>query len=236
MTRRVKSTLRANGLGYLALFLALTATAAAAATIDSGNVVNNSLRTVDLKNNQAVRGIDVRNGSLRGNDVRRGSLQGAHVAANSLGGADIDEKSLTVSQRIAELESTTPVPVSPVPVPLPALSYTQRANESNSYIAGGQITFPASCAQPRSAQLYLFIDSTAIVPASVTGSAMIADAGTGSVSRRFNFGPYPTGPGLDTFAPFVATPHQFYLYGSASCNTGAGVTVDSVGLDVAAER
>src|SRR5688500_1001825 len=86
---------------YLALFLALAGGAIAAATIDSGDVVNGSLKSVDLKNRAGVKGVDVTNGSLPGGDVRNGALRGGQVATDSLAGADINEATLAVSQLTA---------------------------------------------------------------------------------------------------------------------------------------
>ena len=64
----------------------------------SGEVVNNSLRSVDLKNNAAVRSPDVRNRSLGGADLRNNSIAGTEFSANSVGGADIREPSLLVGR------------------------------------------------------------------------------------------------------------------------------------------
>jgi len=92
---------------YLALFVALGGTAYAAATIGSAQVIDDSLRSVDLKDNAAVLSRDVVNdtvtgGGLAGADVRNNSLTstdvagltGAEVTDNSLTGADINESTL----------------------------------------------------------------------------------------------------------------------------------------------
>lgn len=84
MTGGFRSHVRSNAVGYLALFVALGGTALAAATIGSPQVINNSLRSADLKDNRAV----------KGKDVRDATLGGADVDADSLAGADIDEASL----------------------------------------------------------------------------------------------------------------------------------------------
>jgi len=62
---------------YLALLLASSTAAYAAATIGSANVINNSLQSVDLKDGAAVGGIDVINDSLKGADIDELSLNGA---------------------------------------------------------------------------------------------------------------------------------------------------------------
>jgi hypothetical protein len=61
---------------YLALLLASSTAAYAAATIGSAQVIDNSLKSVDLANGAAVGGVDVINDSLTGADVREESLNG----------------------------------------------------------------------------------------------------------------------------------------------------------------
>lgn len=93
---------------YLALFLALGGGAAYAAnTIGSGDVVDNTLKSRDLKDNAGVRSNDVVNdvvpgGGLVGADIRPdaltssdvSALTGADVTNESLKGDDIDESTL----------------------------------------------------------------------------------------------------------------------------------------------
>ena len=222
---------------YLALFFALTGGAIAAATIGSGDVVNNSLKSVDLKNGGGAKGIDVRNNSLRGNDIRNGQLGGAHVADNSIRGADTNDTSLQLSQRVAQVDSTTNFALpTPVPLPYPNNTYTQAANESNVWIAGGRVTFSAACTQPRSATIYLLVDGTALSTENVAGVAQIADSGTGVVTRQFNFGQFPGARAPAQVRSGAPQAHTFYVHGTPSCNSGSGVTLDSVSMDLVAER
>ena len=222
---------------YLALFLALTAGAMAAATIDSGDVVNGSLKSVDLKNNAGVKGSDVRNNSLRGGDVRNGQLTGAQVADNSIRGADTNEPALELSQRVAQLGGVTNY-VLPTPIALafPNNTYTQSADESNVWIGGGRITFPAACTSPRSATIYLLADGTTLATDTLVGFIQIIDNGVGSVTRHFDIAPFAGGKGTTQVKTGAPVPHTFYVIASAACNSGAGVTLDSVGVDVVAER
>lgn len=74
-----------NAVAYLALVVATSGTAYAAATIGSAQVVNDSLRSVDLRDGAAVKGVDVVNGSLTGRDVKGDSLTGRQVKERSLG-------------------------------------------------------------------------------------------------------------------------------------------------------
>jgi hypothetical protein len=104
---RVRAHLRANIVGYVACFLALSGTAAALPgtnTVDSGDIVNREVRTVDLSPDavtatrladSAVSGPAVLDESLTGADVLDESLTGADVLDESLTGADALNGSLT---------------------------------------------------------------------------------------------------------------------------------------------
>jgi hypothetical protein len=112
MQTRIQKHIRNNVVGYVAVFLALTGTAAAthpggADTIDSADIINAEVNTHDLANNSvssdkinngAVRSADVADdttgNALKGIDIANASLTGADVADNSLTGADIQESSL----------------------------------------------------------------------------------------------------------------------------------------------
>jgi hypothetical protein len=127
MSSRIRSVIRDQWVGVLALFLVLTGgTALAANTVDSDDVVDNSLRSVDLMNNQAVRSVDVADDSLTATDLGAGAVgfgeldpaafaagdiapqsgqygiaadavQSGEVSSNALTGADISESSLDPS-------------------------------------------------------------------------------------------------------------------------------------------
>jgi uncharacterized protein YjbI with pentapeptide repeats len=222
----------------LALFLALAGGALAAAGIGSGDIVNSSLKSVDLKNGKGVKGADVSQSSLRGSDVRAASLRGAQLADDSITGADVNEPSLVVSQLVARLGGALNLALpAPPATAIPNGAYTQAADETNSLIGGGQLTFSAACVQPRSAQVLLLIDSPVPSVASIIGTANLNDSNTGASTRSFTFGQLPPPQaGLTLFRGPAAAPHQFYVYGGASCNSGSGVTLDSAGVDVVAKR
>jgi hypothetical protein len=69
----------ANVVSVIALFVALGGVAYAAGTIGSADVIDNSLLSADLKNNAAVKSVDVRDDSLAG-----GGLTGDDIVESSL--------------------------------------------------------------------------------------------------------------------------------------------------------
>jgi hypothetical protein len=64
----------ANVMATLSFFVAVGGVGYAAATIDSGDVVNNSLRSNDLKNDKGVKSPDVPVNALTGDDIDEASL------------------------------------------------------------------------------------------------------------------------------------------------------------------
>ena len=237
--RNLRQRLPAHGTvaAYLALFLALAGGAIAAATIGSGDVVNNSLKSVDLKNNKAVRGVDARNGSIGGSDVRNGSLRGANVDDDTLTGTDVNEAGLALGQISSQLGDDVgfSLPMG-APAPFDNNTYTQGASESNVYIAGGKLTFQAGCTQPRGATLYLLLDDPMLSPQSIAGITQVVDSGAGDVTRDFTFAPFSGGKSMSPVRTGAPVDHTFYVYGVSSCSAGAGITFDSVGIDVVVER
>jgi hypothetical protein len=103
---RVSQYLRGNVLGLVAIFIALSGTAWAGATIGSSDIQDDAVlsrhikdgqvKTPDLGNFQVTRG-KIADGAVNSGKVADGSLTGADVAPNALGGGQIDESSLDSS-------------------------------------------------------------------------------------------------------------------------------------------
>jgi hypothetical protein len=75
-------------ISLVALFAALSGAALAlpgTQTVNSGDVKNESLKSIDLKDNKAVASSDVIDESLAGTDVQDNSLTGADVDESTLG-------------------------------------------------------------------------------------------------------------------------------------------------------
>lgn len=86
--KRITSTHWGNAIAVLALFLALSGTAVAAARLARNSVDSRTVR------NESIRGLDVKDGKLTGVDVQDASLAGTDLAADSVRGDQVDESSL----------------------------------------------------------------------------------------------------------------------------------------------
>ena len=223
---------------YLALAVVLiTGTAYAAATIDSGDVINSSLRSVDLKNNSGVKGADVKNGSVGRRDFRASSLTGADVGTDAATGAKVNEASLAASRIVARLGGPVNLALTGATAlaTLPNPTYTQAANVPNEYLGGAQVTFSAACVQPRTAIVYLLADDPIISFTSIMGIAQIPDSGAGAVTKRGIFVPFLGAQrGLTRVAEAAPTSRTVFVQAVAGCNSGSGVTLDSAEVDVVA--
>jgi hypothetical protein len=90
---RARAHLRANAVGYVACFLALSGTAAALPgtnTVDSGDIINREVRTVDLSP-----------GAVTASRLADAAVTGPKVLDDALTGADIDESSLVAGGDVA---------------------------------------------------------------------------------------------------------------------------------------
>jgi hypothetical protein len=96
----VKSLLRrrpspAMVIALIALFVSLSGVSYGVATgfIDSREIKNNEVRSLDIRNNE-VRTRDLRNNEVRGIDIRNSTVQSRDVAINAITGEDVKEDTL----------------------------------------------------------------------------------------------------------------------------------------------
>jgi hypothetical protein len=96
----VKSLLRRRPspaliIAVIALFISLSGVSYGVATgfIDSREIQNNQVRSVDLRNNE-IRTRDLRNNEIRGIDIRNSTVQSRDIAINAVRGEDVKEDTL----------------------------------------------------------------------------------------------------------------------------------------------
>jgi hypothetical protein len=95
----VKSLLRrpspAMVIALIALFVSLSGASYGVATgfIDSREIKNNEVRSLDIRNNE-VRTRDLRNNEVRGIDIRNSTVQSRDIAINGVTGEDVKEDTL----------------------------------------------------------------------------------------------------------------------------------------------
>src|SRR5947207_3514063 len=98
MSGRLRSHVRSNVVGYLALFVALSGTAYAASapknSVTSKSIRNGQVRSIDLQDNgvqstdiqdNGVRSADIQDGGVQSVDLAPGAVQIGNLAANAIG-------------------------------------------------------------------------------------------------------------------------------------------------------
>lgn len=82
-------------IAVIALFISLSGVSYGVATgfIDSREIQNNQVRSVDIRNNE-IRTKDLRNNEIRGIDIRNSTIQSRDIAINAVRGEDVREDTL----------------------------------------------------------------------------------------------------------------------------------------------
>ena len=161
------------------------------------------------------------------------------IAPGAVTGAQINAPSTPFSQVVDRIRNGSVFGLQTSGQFVPIGSYTQPAGEDDSFFAGVDVTFAASCVAPRTVAAILVLDPTNLTTltsiSEIAGYGLLEDKGTGEVTKRLEFGVYPS-PGstsLARMAPNSATPHSVYLYtAGASCTSGSGITGTNAGVDV----
>jgi hypothetical protein len=106
LSSRIRAHIRSNVVGYIALFVALSGTAAAlpgSNTVTSGDIRPNAVKTGDIKDGAvtnpkladgAVTSGKIDDEAVGPTQVANGSLAGTDIAGNSLTGTEVDESTL----------------------------------------------------------------------------------------------------------------------------------------------
>jgi hypothetical protein len=247
----------ANVMSSIAVFLILGGATAMAAKVGTGQLKAGAVKTGKLakeavkagklaKNavttpkiaNAAVTTDKIADGAVSTGKIADNAVNGSKIADGSVSGADINAGSTSFSRVVAQIRGNVQVPATAGTVyPFNNSTYTQNASEDNQFIGAVDVTFAASCNQPRSATAYLLIDSANPAAPDLTnelaGLATVTDKGTGTVSRRAEFVPIGGFTGMSRFAPNANTLHTFSVFvASSNCNTGSGVTIAGAGVDV----
>ena len=98
----------ATVIASIALFISLSGVSYGVATgfIDSREIKNNEVRSVDLRNNQ-IRTRDLRNNEVRGIDIRNSTVQSRDIAINAVQGVDVKEDTLAKVPSAGTADSAT---------------------------------------------------------------------------------------------------------------------------------
>ncbi len=220
----------ANVMSTLLVFLVLGGATAFAA----GQLGKNSVGSKQLKKN-AVTTAKIKKNAVTKAKIKNGSVNGAKLADGSVSGSDINLGSTPFSRIIAKFRGTGSVSVGEefALYSLSSSTYTQGAEELNSYSGAINVSFSPSCTIPRSATAYILVDSQNPFEPSeldVVAAGIAQDKTGSSPNQRIELGPYLY---LGTkFEPGVDKTRNVSLIASLNCKTGTGATVSNGAVDV----
>jgi hypothetical protein len=204
-------------------------------TVGPKQLKANAVTTAKIKKG-AVTNKKIADNAIDNSKIADNAVTGSKIADGSVTGGDINAASTPFSQITARLRNNNAVPFTGG-TPYAVGSYTQNVGSDDQYLSALDVTFAATCNQPRSAQAYLLLDApnpSAPTPQDIIGQVLVTDTGAGAVTRRADFGPFPVNFAPQTrMSPLSATQHTFtvLLLGS-SCSSGSGVNASGAQVDV----
>jgi len=157
----VKSLLRRRPspaliIAVIALFISLSGVSYGVATgfIDSREIQNNQVRSVDIRNNE-IRTKDLRNNEVRGIDIRNSTIQSRDIAINAVRGEDVKEDTLAKVPSALLADSATSANNAGSVSTLKIIPLTTVAEGADPVVLAthGPLTLSGVCAASANAQL-----------------------------------------------------------------------------------
>ncbi len=217
----------------VALFVALGGSSYAALRIGSEQIADNSVRSVDLRNND-VRSEDIRNGTIRGIDMRDRDLLGEDLRNNTITGAQVNEATLAKvpsanrSDAAANAQNAQALAGKPASAFLGSDKQVRTGlvklahGETKTVASYGPFTWKAACTDDGGGNTGLTVTIETTEPGSIAGD--------------FGSGGQPVSPGSPATLANTSQSGQFYTIGfplSAVAPSGAAPTgLAFVGLNV----
>jgi hypothetical protein len=242
----------ANVVSTLALFLVLAGGAAIAARVPKKSVgpsqlKANAVTTAKIKAN-AVTTRKIKRNAVANAKIKDGAVESEKIADGSVSLTDLDSTTIPYSRVVHKARGSSPLAIAEAlkVVPLGESTYTQAANENDSFVGALDVTFSADCKAPRDVTAYLLLDAPKppeFETDEVVGLGYVRDdTGTGGMSERVEIGPGgdPGGTGAvatgTSFEPGSAENHKLSLVAMGSCSAGTGITASFGGVNVIATK
>ena len=137
-------------IALIALFVSLSGVSYGVATgfIDSREIKNNEVRSLDIRNNE-IRTRDLRNNEVRGIDIRNSTVQSRDIALNAVTGDDVKEDTLqkVPSALLADSATSAATATEVGGIAFRRIAFTGNAGSSFTEILNfGGLTLEARCA------------------------------------------------------------------------------------------
>jgi len=232
----------ANVMSSIAVFLVLGgATAFAAGKIGPHKLKANAVTTPKIKANavttrkikkSAITTAKIKDKAVKSEKLDDNAVIATKIANGAVTGPKIDAATTPFGRIVQEARgsSTKALPKGTLTVyPLQGNTYSQPAGRDDTYLGQIEVVISESCTGLRKVTTGLLVDP--VNPLTATEAELVAprtieDTGTEPLTTRISIGP------VAGFQPTKATTHSLYRAAVASCETGAGVTATSGGIDV----
>jgi hypothetical protein len=242
----------ANVVSTIALFLVLAGGAAYAAKVAKKSVgpsqlKANAVTTAKIKAN-SITTRKIKRNAIANAKIKDGAVESEKIADGSVSFTDLDSTTMPFSRVVRKARGSSPLAITEAlkTYPLSEATFTQAANENDSFIGALDVTFSADCKAPRDVTAYLLLDALK-PPAFETGEVVAFgysrdESGAGAVSRRVEIGPGgdPGGTGAvatgTRFEPGSTKNRKLSLVVKGSCSTGTGITAGFAGVNVIATK
>jgi hypothetical protein len=214
----------ANVVSTLALFLVLAGGAAVAANRVAHKVGRRTVGAAQLKSG-AVTTTKIKANAITTRKIKREAISNEKLKSGAVNTEKINLADVPFGRVVARLRGNQSVPLEEKPklIPLVPATYTQAADEVDSFVGAVDVLFPSSCEPPRGANAFLLLDTPLptgkIFEDEVTSLGRIEDTTTGTVTRRIQIAPYIS-RGI-SFEPGSPQTHSISLVVSGSCKTGS---------------
>ena len=137
-------------IALIALFVSLSGVSYGVATgfIDSREIKNNEVRSLDIRNNE-VRTRDLRNNEVRGIDIRNSTVQSRDIAINGVTGEDVKEDTLAKVPSALLADSATKADTATTADSVKSLKIIdatiQRGAPQTTLLSSGPLTLLGAC-------------------------------------------------------------------------------------------
>lgn len=209
-------------------FLVLCGSAAYAAThLPKGSVGKRQLKA------NAVTTAKIKKNAVTAPKIKKGAVTGAKVKDASLEGTDLNIASIPFGRVIHVARGSAVAAGSGLefaPIPLSEPTFTQAAGEVDTVMGSVDVNFPAGCAAPRRASIFVNLDKPGPLESeefAAFGQFESKDAGGGTVPINLSqFG----SSDVQTAAP---SSHTLSAGGVANCaGVATGVTISNLQVEV----
>lgn len=226
----------ANVMSSIAVFLVL-----GGAAVAFNQLPKKSVGTKQLKAN-AVTAAKLHKNAVTNAKIKNNVVESKKIADGSIAANDLSIASMPFGRIVSRMRTGSSLALTEAlqVFPLNPSTYTQAADELDSYYGAADVTFQPTCGPPRQAVAYLLVDATDPIKVepieSLVGIGGVEDKSGGTVTKRIEISPLGIELAGSRFEPGSPKAHSVSLAVEGKCEAGNGITATFGGVDVVGVR